>query len=151
MFISPRAKYNSQNQANTEKYSLWNFKYNTEAKNINAVTDKAVYDTIMKIPVVNKSKKNYKTGTIKAFLGSFIKENDRLTYKDSIRLQNKFQQFCDNGRVKMLRDEIGNVIPVDVTLTSFDYNPHTIPTNITITFEWTQVGEENELSVWSAE
>ena len=51
----------------------------------------------------------------------------------------------------MLRDEIGNVVPVDVTLNSFTYNPLAIPSNITVTFEWTQVGEEDNLSVWNAE
>jgi hypothetical protein len=137
--------------ANTEEFAIWHLKYNTEAKNINIVTDKTVYETPMKIPTVNKTNRNYKTGTIKAFLGGFVRENNKLTYRDSIKLQNKFQDFCDNGRVKMLRDEIGNVIPVDVTLKSFDYNPHTVPTNITITFDWTQVGEEKDLSVWSCE
>ena len=138
-------------EANIDEYSIWHLKYNTDAKNIEVVTDKAIYETSMKIPVVNKTARNYKTGTIKAFIGSFIKENDRLTYRDSIKLQNKFQEFCDNGRVKMLRDEIGNVLPVDITLQSFEYNPHTIPTNITVIFKWSQVGEEKNLSVWSKE
>lgn len=151
--IAPNDEFNLSNiyEINSGEYSIWHLKYNTEAKNINIVTDKAVYETTMKIPVINKTDRNYKTGTIKAFLGGFTKENGKLTYRDSIKLQNKFQEFCDNGRVKMLRDEIGNVLPVDVTLTSFDYNPHTIPTNITITFEWTQVGEEESLSVWRSE
>ena len=150
---TPNEETQSSNiyEANNQEYSMWHFKYNTDAKSINVVTDKTVYETSMKIPVVNKTKRNYKTGTIKAFLGGFVKENNKLTYRDSIKLQNKFQEFCDNGRVKMLRDEIGNVLPVDVTLTSFEYNPHTIPTNITVTFEWTQVGEENNLSVWRSE
>ena len=51
----------------------------------------------------------------------------------------------------MLRDEIGNVIPVDITLNSSSYNPLAIPSNITVSFEWTQVGEENNLSVWNGE
>jgi len=140
-------------QADTLPFTKWYFKYNTEARNVNIVTDKTVFETISPFATVNYSARNYKTGTITAFLGSYHKDefNADWTYKDSIRLQNKFQEFANNGKIKMLRDEIGNVIPVDITLKSFEYNTHTIPTNITVSFEWTQIDTEKNLTVFEVD
>ena len=132
----------------------WYFNYNTEARNVTIVTDKNTYETISPYATVNYTDRNYKSGTVMAFLGSFHKDGEDLsewTYKDSIRLQNKFQKFANNGKIKMLRDEIGNVIPVDITLKSFEYNSHSKPTNITVTFDWVQVGEESQFIVYEAD
>lgn len=132
------------------EFNRWYFKYNTEAKNININTDKTIFETISPYATVGGSNRNYKTGTITALLGAFHKNNelDQWTYKDSIRLQNKFQSFANNGKVKMLRDEMGNVLPVDITLKSFEYTPHTIPTTIKVSFEWSQVGAEEDFAVY---
>ena len=132
----------------------WYFNYNTDARNVTIVTDKNTYETISPYATVNYTDRNYKSGTVMAFLGSFHKDGEDLsewTYKDSIRLQNKFQKFANNGKIKMLRDEIGNVIPVDITLKSFEYNSHSKPTNITVTFDWVQVGEESQFIVYEAD
>lgn len=140
-------------QADKQPFTQWQFKYNTEARSVNIMTDKTVFETISQFATVNYTARNYKTGTITAFLGSFHKtdEYSDWTYKDSIRLQNKFQEFANNGKIKMLRDEIGNVIPVDITLKSFEYNTHTKPTSITVSFEWTQVDTEKKLTVFEVE
>ena len=141
-------------EVDDEKDSKWYFNYNTEARNVNIVTDKNTYETITPYATVNYTERNYKSGTVTAFLGAFHKEGNDLTdwtYRDSIRLQNKFQHFANNGKIKMLRDEIGNVIPVDITLKSFEYNSHSKPTNITVTFEWVQVGEEHKFTVYETD
>lgn len=140
-------------QVEQQQFSKWYFKYNTDARNINIMTDKTVFETISQFATVNYTNRNYKTGSVTAFLGAFHKneKNAEWTYKDSIRLQNKFQEFANNGKIKMLRDEIGNVIPVDITLKSFEYNSHTIPTNITVSFEWTQVDTEKNFTVFENE
>ena len=75
-------------------------------------------------------------------------DNEQFTYKDSILLQNKLQAFANNGKIKMLRDEIGNVMPVDITLKSFEYNPKAIPSTIAVSFEWTQLADEKTFSVY---
>ena len=140
-------------QIDKQPFSKWYFKYNTDARNVNIVTDKTVFETISPFATVNYSARNYKTGTVTAFLGAYHKNelNSDWTYKDSIRLQNKLQEFANNGKIKMLRDEIGNVIPVDITLKSFEYNSHTIPTNITVSFEWTQIDTEKNFTVFEVE
>ena len=131
------------------EFGRWYFKLNAEDKNVTVVTDKNIYENNNPFASVNQTDRNYKTGSVTVMLGNYHKTEDKQwTYKDSIRLQNKFQAFCNNGKVKMLRDEIGNVIPVDVTLKSFDYLPQAIPTIISVTFEWTQVGSEENLGVY---
>ena len=131
------------------EFGRWYFKLNSEDKNVTVVTDKNIYENNNPFASVNQTDRNYKTGSVTVMLGNYHKTEDKQwTYKDSIRLQNKFQAFCNNGKLKMLRDEIGNVIPVDVTLKSFDYLPQAIPTIISVTFEWTQVGSEENLGVY---
>ena len=131
------------------EFGRWYFKLNAEDKNINIVTDKAVYENGYQFPSVNQTDRNYKTGNVTVMLGNYYQNEDKQwSYKDSIRLQNKFQEFANNGKVKMLRDEIGNVLPVDITLKSFDYLPQAVPTSISVTFEWTQVNSEDKLGVY---
>lgn len=131
------------------EFGRWYFKLNAEDKNVNVVTDKAVYENGYQFPSVNQTDRNYKTGNVTVMLGNYYQNEDKQwSYKDSIRLQNKFQEFANNGKIKMLRDEIGNVLPVDITLTSFDYLPQAVPTSISVTFEWTQVNSEDKLGVY---
>ena len=131
------------------EFGRWYFKLNAEDKNVSITTDKNIYENNSPFASVNQTDRNYKTGSITVMLGNYHKTEDKQwTYKDSVRLQNKFQAFCNNGKVKMLRDEIGNVIPVDVTLKSFDYLPQAVPTIISVSFEWTQVASEENLGVY---
>lgn len=131
------------------EFGRWYFKLNAEDKNVSITTDKNIYENNSPFASINQTDRNYKTGSITVMLGNYHKTEDKQwTYKDSIRLQNKFQTFCNNGKVKMLRDEIGNVIPVDVTLKSFDYLPQAVPTIISVSFEWTQVASEENLGVY---
>lgn len=144
-------------EADLSSFNRWIFRFNTEDKSVNINTDKAVYDSISQFATVNNTNRNYKTGSITAFLGSYYNENSEWvkadlqewTYRDSVYLQNKFQEFANNGKIKMLRDEIGNVIPVDITLKSFEYNPLAMPSNISVSFEWTQVESEDKFVVYS--
>jgi hypothetical protein len=73
---------------------------------------------------------------------------DKFTYTDSVELANKWQQFCNNGLVKLFRDKQGNTIPVDITAKSFKYNDNYTPSNITISFDWVQIANENTVSVY---
>lgn len=131
------------------EFGSWYFKLNAEDKNVTVVTDKTIFENDYRFPSVNQTDRNYKTGSITVMLGNYYQNEDKQwSYKDSIRLQNKFQEFANNGKVKMLRDEIGNVLPVDITLKSFDYLPQAIPTSISVTFEWTQINSEDKLGVY---
>ena len=164
-FSEEEENINLQNkyEADTSAYNCWIFRYNTEAKNVSVNTDKVVYDNYSSFATVNKTNRNYKSGTITAFLGSYYNENEECdetmfkknlknwTYRDSVVLQNKLQAFANNGKIKMLRDEIGNVIPVDITVKSFDYNPLAIPSNISVSFEWTQVASEENFAIYKIE
>lgn len=146
-------------EADLSSFNRWIFRFNTEDKSVSINTDKAVYDGTSQFATVNNTNRNYKTGSITAFLGSYYNENSEWvkadlqewTYRDSVYLQNKFQEFANNGKIKMLRDEIGNVIPVDITLKSFEYNPLAMPSNISVSFEWTQVESEDKFVVYSKE
>lgn len=142
------SKIENSFEAETGEYDTWILKYNSEANNADIITDKATYDSISQFATVNKTKRNYKTGNITALLGKMHTDNEQFTYKDSILLQNKLQAFANNGKIKMLRDEIGNVMPVDITLKSFEYNPKAIPSTITVSFEWTQLADEKTFSVY---
>jgi len=142
------SKIENSFEAETGEYDTWILKYNSEANNADIITDKATYDSISQFATVNKTKRNYKTGNITALLGKMHTDNEQFTYKDSILLQNKLQAFANNGKIKMLRDEIGNVIPVDITLKSFEYNPKAIPSTIAVSFEWTQLADEKTFSVY---
>lgn len=132
-------------------FMRWYFKYNTEANSITINTDKSTYDTIAPYPTINQSQRNYKTGTITAFLGGYDTWNpvqSEWTYKDSVYMQDKLQQFANNGKVKFIRDEIGNVLPVDIKVTSFSYNALTNPSSIIVTFEYTQIADEQISSIY---
>ena len=142
------SKIENSFEAETGEYDTWILKYNSEANNADIITDKATYDSISQFATVNKTKRNYKTGNITALLGKMHTDNEQFTYKDSILLQNKLQAFANNGKIKMLRDEIGNVMPVDITLKSFEYNPKAIPSTIAVSFEWTQLADEKTFSVY---
>ena len=124
--------------------NVWHLDLNAGNNSVNVVTDKTVYDGLYAYAKVNSTNKNYKVGNAKALIGRM----NGITYEDSIKLANKWQQFCNNGRVKLLRDQQGNLIPVDITAKSFEYTNDTIPTTITINFEWTQVGSDEEISVY---
>lgn len=137
---------------NTQK--PWYFKYNLESGDITINTDKNVFEGLFPYAKVNKGLKNYRTGSITALIGEFKGDSNDLSslvYYDSIKMANEFQAFCDTNTVKILRDEMGNIIPVDVTLKSIKYDNKNTPSTIIVSFEWTQVGSHDTVSLFEVE
>jgi hypothetical protein len=148
---------NKNNIFEADPDNIWIFSLNIENGDINITTDKTIYDGFSTYAKVNQGIKNYKSGSVTMMLGKIIKTTissldqvtyDKFTYTDSVELANKWQQFCNNGLVKLFRDKQGNTIPVDITAKSFKYNDNYTPSNITISFDWVQIANENTVSVY---
>ena len=151
-----KQKENTYLLDNTEQ--PWYFKYNLENGDVTINTDSYVFEGLFPYAKVGKGPKNYRTGSITALIGRFKEEPIHRAdgtidytnvleteYYNTIQMANDFQDFCDTNTVKILRDDMGNVIPVDISLKSIKYDSQKMPSTITVTFEWTQVGDHKTL------
>ena len=151
-----KQKENTYLLDNTEQ--PWYFKYNLESGDVTINTDSNVFEGLFPYAKIGKGPKNYRTGSITALIGRFKEEPIyradgtidytnvlETEYYNTIQMANDFQDFCNTNTVKILRDDMGNVIPVYVNLKSIKYDSQKMPSTITVTFEWTQVAEYKTL------
>jgi len=135
---------------------IWHFKCNLSAPMSSTInTEKVTFEGLHQFPKINVGKRNYRSGSFSTMLGTvgdntvyqydFESGNERVLrtfgYHDSLEFISKMEEFCNNGKVKLLRDIMGNLIPCDITMSSFEGDVSTRPRRLTINIDWIQVAD----------
>lgn len=127
-----------------EPYSKWDFQLNLGDADVSINTDSGTFDGLYQFPRINETYRNYKTQSLSCGLGKIDNSTNWRYGRSSVNLANEWQKFCNNGHIKILRDQYGNLLPVKITAKSYKCS-NTKPMIMDISFDWTQVGPEEKL------
>lgn len=127
-----------------EPYSKWDFQLNLGDADVSFTTDAGTFEGLHQFPRVNETYRNFKTQSLTCGLGKIDNSTNWRYGRSSVNLVNEWQKFCNNGHVKILRDQYGNLLPVKITAKSYKCN-NTKPMIMDISFDWTQLGPEENL------
>ena len=149
--------------------NTWNFIGNISEENLeqnNAVT---IWDTLGVYPKISVGRKNYDSSTFTALLGQVTEHNK---FKDAQDLEGKkiygyteknnlngyyaremekliaWREFCNNGKLKLLKDTKGHAWIVQITdnpSRNINILSSTMPT--TISFNWVEVEDISSVSI----
>lgn len=127
---------------------IWNFSLNVSPGSFTPTYNKSIMNTIGRYPKVTHGKTNYLTGKFSVLLGN-ISCSDTEYVSDDIDSINKWQEFCNNGKLKLLRDGKGHVIPCEITETSYEYSNELFEMPTTVSFSFIQLMDSKDICAYS--
>lgn len=128
------------------KDDVWLFYVNVDSGAFKPVFDKSVMDNMGQFPKIYVGKKDYLTGNLSCYIGNV---DNYLEYQnDNISKIQKWREFCNNGKMKLLRDIKGHIIPCEITDTSYDVDDNLLAHPTTISFEFTQIADNKTISAY---
>lgn len=138
----------TQNIYYADTYNMWSFNGNISTDAMKQNIDKTIYSGLSRYPKVSVGKRNYINGSVSCSLGS-VKQVDGLSsyINDNAELTNKFMDFVINGNKKILSDRKGNVLLVDIDKFSNKYDDRIYCQPTTISFDYTEIGSTDNISV----
>lgn len=146
---------------------VWKFKYNLESSDIPVNNSVTLYDTLSKYPQFGYGKKSYASSGLSCLLGDVglhyqqtacgIKEKDGYYETDINDLSSnniakylKWKKFVGNNNMKLLKDIKGNKWIVRINeKPSVKNNDSSQEQLYTISFEWSEVMDSNNISIIS--
>lgn len=106
--------------------------------------DKTVYSSLSKYPKVSTGMKNYYTGDLNCYLSDVYALEQKL---DTFEKQNKFREFVNDGKLKILKDRKGHVLLIDILTCQFTTNYNLTALPITVSLTWVQIGDTTDLKI----
>lgn len=128
--------------------SIWKFNLNvtSEARtqNINTTT----YNNLTRFPKVSTGKMNYASGGLTCLLGNLQQlNNGQLGYNETTTMIDRWNEFCANGNIKLLKDRKGNAMLVMITSNSGQTDDILREQPTTVTFNWVQVDDTSSIAI----
>ena len=119
---------------------VWLFSANVSSDSTSQNFAKTTYQNLTRYPQISTGESNYSNGSFTALLGKV--END--SYKEDALLLDKWNEFCTNHQLKLLKDRKGNKYIVDITSSSTNILDETSQQATEITVGWTQVDDADK-------
>ena len=128
--------------------NLWKLGLNLTSGTREQNVNNTVYDNLTKYPVVSYGKLNYSFGSLPAILGTVQKTSNSLAeYVEANDLLDKWNDFCANGNLKLLKDRKGSSKIVAITGTSSQVDDVTREQANSVTFNWVEVEDVNNITI----
>ena len=125
--------------------NIWTFGLNMSAQSMHPVSNKSYTTGFNKYPKAVQGKENYLEGGLSCLIGDVT--CSRYT-GDNIDMIEKWQAFCNNGELKLLRDLKGHVIPCSIKDTTYDIDYSILEQPTTISFNFVQLEDRHNISVY---
>lgn len=128
--------------------NVWKFGLNLSSSETTRNMSVTTYDNLTKYPKISSSKMNYGSGSITCLLGKVQKTNDSLgEYVEPVSMLEEWNDFCADGKIKLLKDRKGNAMLVAITGASANVDDILTEQPNTITFNWVQVGDVADITI----
>ena len=138
-----------ENSYTVDKDNIWYFNVGIKNGTFTPKYNKVFEYGFGKYPKGYTGKSNALTGSFSCNIGNVSCSNSEYIGDDIYALK-RWQDFCANGRMKLLKSPKGHVIPCGIADTSYDVNNS--PSQETqISFNYTQLEDENKISVYEVE
>jgi hypothetical protein len=125
--------------------NIWTFGLNVSPEPIRPVYNKNYLTGFGQYPKAVQGQENYLEGGLSCLIGDIKCEN---YIGDNIDTINKWRAFCNNGELKLLKDLKGNIIPCSIKDTTYDIDYSTVEQITTISFNYVQLMDRDDISVY---
>lgn len=139
-------KKQSKNEYTVDTNNIWNFQLNIDSGTIGENVNRQLHETYSRFPKVMYGKRRYKEGSLKCLLGN-ISQSD-CEYHDSHALMDKWDDFVNNGEIKLLKTTKGQVYPVDIYNSKFDIMDGFLGEAIELSFDYVQLEDANNIRAY---
>ena len=148
--IAGMKQTDKKNIYEVDKENIWNFWLSPEISSISQVTQKSKKIGFNKYPKINYSKVNYATGSMSFLLGNLSCSESEYT-DDNVEKKNRWIEFANSPTPKVLTDPKGECMIVDITPIESNVDFNIIQSPTTIRFEFTEIADANDITVYSEE
>lgn len=128
------------------KTDIWRFHANIEPSTFSINNGKKVLNGFGKFPKVYSTEEDYLSFDVNCLFGTVECASDYSN--DDIKKLKKWRQFCNNGKLKLLKDYKGHVIPCEI-IDIPTYTPDNKTT--TISFKVIQLMDADNISAYGLE
>lgn len=125
--------------------NIWTFGLNVSAQSMRPVYNKVYTTGFGKYPKLTHGEENYLEGGLSCLIGDVACAGYT---GDNIDIIEKWQAFCNNGELKLLRDLKGHVIPCSIKDTTYDIDYSISEQPTTISFNFVQLEDRHNISVY---
>jgi hypothetical protein len=129
-----------------DENNIWNFKLNTKGNPFSLKYDKTYTEGFGRFPKASYGNRNYIESGLQSLLGQISINGTYIN--DNIDLIERWENFCNDGQLKLIKDTKGHVLPIDIKSTSYDNMKETYEQATTISFEFTQLADHKELQIY---
>ena len=140
---------NEENSYIVDTDNIWNFYVYVEGGTFSINDDKSITSGLGKFPKTYVGETDYLTGNVKCLIGNVDCEIDY--QNDDINKLRQWRKFCNNGKLKLLRDIKGHIIPCEITDASYDSDDKFGELQTTISFNFTQLDDSDNIAVYAIE
>lgn len=137
----------TKNVYEVDKDNIWSFYLNPEISSISQATQKSKKNGFTRYPKIQHSEVNYATGTMSFLLGDLNCIGDEYD-NDTVTRKNKWVEFANSPTPKILTDPKGECLFVDITPMESSVNFNLIQSPTTIRFEFTEISDINNITVY---
>ena len=148
--IAGTKQTDAKNIYEVDKENIWNFWLSPDISSISQVTQKSKKIGFNKYPKINYSKVNYATGSMSFLLGDLNCSESEYT-DDNVEKKNRWIEFANSPTPKVLTDPKGECMIVDITPIESNVDFNIIQSPTTIRFEFTEIADVNDITVYSEE
>ena len=127
---------------------IWKFNLNISSAARTQTLNNTTYNNLTRFPKVSSGKLNYSTGSLTCLLGDVQRTTNSLAeYIEPSTMLDKWNEFCADGNMKLLKDRKGNAMLVMITGTSSQTDDVTREQTNTITFSWVEVEDIDNITI----
>lgn len=133
---------NTNNFYYVDTNNVWLFDTELTSDALTQNVDRNTFENFTQFPKITISAKNYISGGITAC----INNPNNNVYSDTVKMENDFNTFINNGEIKLLRDRKGNGWVVETMSNEFTTTDKSVEQIIQISFKFTQIGNSDDIS-----
>lgn len=137
------------NEYTVDNDNIWVFEYNTTGDPIKPVFNKSYATGFGQYPKEIQGEENYLEGSVSGLIGSISCNGDYIN--DDIDSIERWREFCNTAKLKLLKDPKGHVIPCSIKDTSPTINYNVREEITTVSFGFVQLADRNDISVYGLE
>lgn len=126
--------------------NIWVFGLNLEPGDYTPTFSKAYNEGIGRFPKGFSNSTNYVKGKLSCYMGDIDCVSEYIN-DDALRIE-KWNSFCNNGELKLIRDTKGNVYLADIDTSSFQTSDYVNGKPTTLSFTFIQLGEAKDVCVF---
>jgi len=140
------------NEYIVDEENIWTFYVNIDSGTMAQQNKRIQHDTYDRFPKLSVGKQRYLKSDLKCWLGNIVNNtttDNMEKYVDDVALMEKWEEFANNGKLKLLKDIKGRTIPIDIVETKFDYIDEIPSQPVELSFSYEQITLNENITIYN--